>query len=149
MLNLITSRPFSTRFSQMLPPRKWGPHKKQRREEDPVKEVMQAVARGQEELEEDVLLEQHLVDGLEGSDYYDDKGKIATVRRKKRWTFERRKKRLTEAKTSYDRGNHINPAPILPLSSSILNRSNTKLNGYNHRLVKQKHVFNIYIRENS
>ena len=59
------------------------------------------------------------------------------------------KKRLTEAKTSYDRGNHINPAPILPLSSSILNRSTTKLNGYNHRLVKHKHVFNIYIRENS
>ena len=80
----------------MLSPRKWGPHKKQRREEDPVKEVMQAVARGQEELEEDVLLEQHLVDGLEGSDYYDDKGKIATVRRKKRWTFERQKERLTE-----------------------------------------------------
>ena len=80
----------------MLSPRKWGPHKKQRREEDPVKEVMQTVARRKEELEEDVLLEQHLVEGLEGSDYYDDKGKIATVRRKKRWTFERQKERLTE-----------------------------------------------------
>ena len=68
----------------MLPPRKWGPHKKQRREEDPVKEVMEAVARGKEELEEDVILEQQLVDGLEGSDYYDNRGKIATVRRKKR-----------------------------------------------------------------
>lgn len=54
-----------------------------------MKEVMQVVARGKEqELEEDVLLEQQLVDGLEGSDYYDDKGKIATVRRKKRWTSE-------------------------------------------------------------
>ena len=63
---------------------------------DPVKEVMQAVARGKEELEEDVLLEQQLVDGLEGSDYYDDKGKIATVRRRKRWTSERRRARSTE-----------------------------------------------------
>ena len=76
--NLVSNK------DRMLSPRKWGPHKKQRREEDPVKEVMQAVARGKEELEEDVLLEQQLVDGLEGSDYYDDKGKIATVRRKKR-----------------------------------------------------------------
>ena len=82
--------------SNMLSPRKWGPHKKQRREEDPVKEVMQAVARRKEELEEDVLLEQQLVDGLEGSDYYDDKGKIATVRRRKRWTSERRRARSTE-----------------------------------------------------
>merc|ERR1719193_2639784 len=57
---------------------KWGPHKKQRREEDPVKEVMQVVARGKEDPVKEVLLEQQLVDGLEGSDYYDDKGKIAT-----------------------------------------------------------------------
>ena len=35
--------------------RKWGPHKKQRREEDPVKEVMQVVARGKEELEENTI----------------------------------------------------------------------------------------------
>ena len=60
-----------------------------------MKEVMQVVARGKEqELEEDVLLEQQLVDGLEGSDYYDDKGKIATVRRKKRWTSEQFKSEM-------------------------------------------------------
>ena len=43
------------------------------------------------------------------------------------------KKRLTEAKVSSGKVNPINPAPILPLSSSILNRSNSKLNSYNHR----------------
>lgn len=74
---------------------KWGPHKKQRRkfEEDPEKEVMQALARGKEELQEDVLLEQQLVDGLEGSDYYDNKGKIATVKRRKRSTSEQSRSR--------------------------------------------------------
>jgi len=81
---------------------KWGPHKKQRREEDPVKEVMQVVARGKEELEEDVLLEQQLVDGLEGSDYYDDKGKIATVRRKKRSTSKQFKSEMQKARSTED-----------------------------------------------
>ena len=93
----------------MAPPRKWGPHKKMRRrdEEDPVKEVMKVVAKGKELLEEDilleqketekgeqdVLLEQQLVDGLEGSDYYDNQGKIATVRRKKRKVSEKQEAR--------------------------------------------------------
>ena len=56
-------------------------------------QVMQALARGKEELEEDVLLEQQLVDGLEGSDYYDNKGKIATVKRRKRATSEQSRSR--------------------------------------------------------
>jgi hypothetical protein len=43
------------------------------------------------------------------------------------------KKRLTETKTSSGKGNHINPAPILPLSSSILNRSTSKLSSYNQK----------------
>jgi len=89
---------------------KWGPHKKMRRrdEEDPVKEVMKVVAKGKELLEEDilleqkekkeqdVLLEQQLVDGLEGSDYYDNQGKIATVRRKKRKVSEKQEARPTD-----------------------------------------------------
>ena len=104
MPNLIICIHDYPNTERMLSPRKWGPHKKARREEDPVKEVMEAVARGKEELEEDVLLEQQLVDGLEGSDYYDNRGKIATVRRKKRSTSERRKARSTE-----DRDTSKNP----------------------------------------
>ena len=48
------------------------------------------------------------------------------------------KKRLTEvsnkSSSSRSRGNHVHhPEPILPLNSSILNRSTARSNGYNHR----------------
>merc|ERR1719220_2629142 len=71
---------------------------------------MKVVAKGKELLEEDillekkktekgeqgVLLEQQLVDGLEGSDYYDNQGKIATVRRKKRKVSEKQETRPSD-----------------------------------------------------
>lgn len=75
---------------------RYGKWSRAKKKENPENEVLMEIARRKEELEEDVIVEKEQVEVAEdsgGVDYYDDKGKLATVKRRRRRAAEVRRRR--------------------------------------------------------
>lgn len=70
-----------------------------------MRDILKAMARQKEadELEEDVIVEEDLLaEESTGVDYYDEKGKIATLKRRRRWISDIRRKRLKPKEVDKD-----------------------------------------------